>query len=118
MEARPRVNASTMPTYQGKHVCLLGKAKDVDNSGMYFTLTTSDEQDVRINMSVPLNEYVSGLVEVHGKVQGSSIACDNYVLFSEEAASSFDLSLYNQAVELTQKYPDKYIQGVTQEEGF
>ena len=26
----------------------------VDQNGMYFTLTTSDEQDVRINMPMPV----------------------------------------------------------------
>eukprot|EP00745_Piridium_sociabile_P041833 TRINITY_DN83402_c0_g1_i1.p1 TRINITY_DN83402_c0_g1~~TRINITY_DN83402_c0_g1_i1.p1 ORF type:complete len:123 (+),score=24.57 TRINITY_DN83402_c0_g1_i1:46-369(+) len=98
--ARHRINATLMPSFQGKNVCLLGKAKDVDNNGMHFTLTTSD-QDVRVNMSTPLNEYVSGLVEVHGRVQGSSIACENYILFSEEASNSFDFSLYNLAVELS-----------------
>ena len=36
-----------------------------------------------------LNEYVSGLTEVHGKVQGNSVVCENYVLFSEEASSKF-----------------------------
>ncbi|KAL8570419.1 hypothetical protein ACOMHN_035837 [Nucella lapillus] len=110
--SRPRINASLMPTFQGKNVSLLGKVKDVDNNGKYFTMSTSDDQDVKINMSTPLNEYVSGLVDVHGRVQGSSVACDNYVLFSEEASNSFDFSLYNQAVELTQKYPEHYIQGV------
>lgn len=36
-----------------------------------------------------LSEYVAGLTEVHGVVQGNSIICDNYVLFSEEASNKF-----------------------------
>ena len=36
-----------------------------------------------------LSDYVSGLTEVHGQVQGNSIVCDNYVIFSEESSNNF-----------------------------
>ncbi|WAQ94811.1 hypothetical protein MAR_007282 [Mya arenaria] len=48
-----RVNAAMLPSYQGKNVCLMGMAKDVDTNGTSFTLTTSDGKDVRIQMQEP-----------------------------------------------------------------
>ncbi|KAJ8313968.1 hypothetical protein KUTeg_008529, partial [Tegillarca granosa] len=88
--SKPRVNVSMLPSYQGKFVCLLGKAKDVDNNGTSFTLTTSDGQDVKILMQEPLSEYVAGLTEVHGTVdQSNSIVCDNYIVFPQETSDSF-----------------------------
>ncbi|KAK7109430.1 replication protein A 14 kDa subunit-like [Littorina saxatilis] len=112
--SRHRINGALMPNYQGKHVCVLGKAKDVDPNGKFFTLSTSDEKDIRVNMSNPLSEYVSGLTEVHGRVQGNILQCENYVLFSEDAAGKFDMGLYNQAVQLMEGCPEQYVQGVTE----
>ncbi|KAK6166618.1 hypothetical protein SNE40_023268 [Patella caerulea] len=112
---RPRINGKMMSSHQGRFVCLLGLAKDVDNSGKYFTLTTSDGQDIRIDMPEPLSEYVAGLTEIQGKVNKNTIQCENYVVFSDETSSSFNMELYNQAVELQAKLPNHYITGVNQE---
>lgn len=108
-----RVNAAMLPSFQGKEVCLLGKAKNVDSNGSSFTLITSDNQDIQIVMQKPLNEYVSGLVEVHGQVTGKNqIDCHNYVIFSEDVSESFNLQLYNTAVELAARAPQHYQQGI------
>ncbi|ESO99787.1 hypothetical protein LOTGIDRAFT_238696 [Lottia gigantea] len=113
--ARPRINGAMLSSYQGRNVCLLGVAKYVDNSGKFFTIHTSDGQDVKVEMQEPLNEYVAGLTEVHGTVNKNSIVCENYIVFSDEASGTFNMELYNQAVELQTKLPNHYITGVTQE---
>ncbi|KAK7500781.1 hypothetical protein BaRGS_00008025 [Batillaria attramentaria] len=110
--SRHRINGALLPNYNGKQVCLLGKAKDVDPNGMFFTLVTSDDQEIRVNMAEPLSEYVAGLTEVHGTVQGKSISCENFVLFSEEASEKFDMGLYNQAVQLMERCGEHYSQQV------
>ncbi|XP_052800027.1 uncharacterized protein LOC128231358 isoform X2 [Mya arenaria] len=108
-----RVNAAMLPSYQGRNVCLMGMAKDVDTNGTSFTLTTSDGKDVRIQMQEPLSEYVAGLTEVHGQVDGrNSIQCQNYISFSDENSQSFSLDLYNSAVELMVRAPQHYQQGI------
>ncbi|KAL4222651.1 60S acidic ribosomal protein P1-alpha 3 [Mactra antiquata] len=108
-----RINASVLSSFQGKKVCLLGTAKEVDSNGSSFTLTTCDGKDVQVNMQDPLNEYVSGLTEVHGIVdERNNIRCENYVTFTEAVTQSFNMDLYNSAVELTLRCPQYYQQGL------
>jgi replication factor A3 len=111
-QTKPRVNASLLQNFPGKNVCLLGLAKNVDSSGRFFTLTTSDNQDVRIQVQDPLNQRVFGLVEVHGTVLSkNSVRCENIVVFSEEASQKFDMALYQKALEYIHRCSNLYIQG-------
>nr|AFK73704.1 replication protein A3 [Ostrea edulis] len=111
--SKPRVNGKLLPSFQGRNVCLLGNAKDVDSNGTAFILSTSDGQDVRIIMQEPLGEYVSGLTEVHGSVDAqNNIHCQSYVAFPKEISDTFDLELYNNAVELTSRFSEFYKVGV------
>ncbi|CAG2250286.1 unnamed protein product [Mytilus edulis] len=88
--SKPRVNASKLPSHRGRNVCLLGKVKNVANDGNSFTLTTSDSQDVRVVLQEPVNEYVAGLTEVHGQVDGqNNILCQNYIVFPSETSDNF-----------------------------
>ncbi|XP_033762091.1 uncharacterized protein LOC117343727 [Pecten maximus] len=110
---KPRVNGSMLPSYQGRAVCVLGMAKDVDQNGQAFTLTTSDGQDIRISMQEPLSEYVAGLTEVEGQVQSNNaIACQNYITFPQDTSEAFDMKMYNDAVELSARFSNHYIVGV------
>ncbi|XP_064613876.1 uncharacterized protein LOC135477638 [Liolophura sinensis] len=112
MESGPkqRVNGSMLSHLQGHSVCLLGLAKNVDTNGMSFTLTTSDNMDVQVTMREPLNEYVSGLTEVHGEVVSpKGVMCSNYVVFAEDASAQFNMDLYNTAVETISKLPSHYM---------
>ena len=110
-----RVNASMLSNYQGRNVCLLGLAKNVDSNGMSFTLTSSDGQDTKVIMQEPLNEYVSGLTEVIGTVDPQNrIQCENYMVHPTECTETFDMDLYNKAVELMCRLPQHYITGVTE----
>lgn len=103
-----------LPSFQGRTVCLLGNAKDVDSNGTAFTLSTGDGQDVKVIMQEPLGEYVSGLTEVHGNVDAhNNINCQSYIAFPKEISDTFDLGLYNDAVELTSRFSEFYKVGVT-----
>ncbi|XP_063413692.1 replication protein A 14 kDa subunit-like [Mytilus trossulus] len=114
--SKPRVNASKLPSHRGRNVCLLGKVKNVANDGNSFTLTTSDNQDVRVVLQEPVNEYVAGLTEVHGQVDGqNNILCQNYIVFPSETSDNFDMGAYNEAVELMARLPQNYVQGVQQQ---
>ncbi|XP_060067082.1 uncharacterized protein LOC132547332 [Ylistrum balloti] len=111
--SRTRVNGAMLPSFQGRVVCLLGMAKDVDQNGQAFTLTTSDGQDIRVNMQEPLSEYVAGLTEVEGQVQSNNaVVCQNYITFPQETSDTFDMKMYNDAVELASRFSNHYIVGV------
>jgi len=111
-QPRPRINASMLASHQGQGVCLLGMAHTVDRSGRSFQLTTSDRQNITVNMVDPLDELVNDLVEVHGVVQNNEINCHSYVLFSPETQQNFDMADYDRAVQLMQQLPQHYLQGV------
>ncbi|OWF40006.1 uncharacterized protein LOC110464375 [Mizuhopecten yessoensis] len=111
--SKTRVNGSMLPSFQGRNVCVLGMAKDVDQNGQAFTLTTSDGQDIRVNTQEPLSEYVAGLTEVEGQVvSNNAISCQNYITFPQETSDAFDMKLYNNAVELSARFSNHYIVGV------
>ncbi|XP_029640120.1 replication protein A 14 kDa subunit-like [Octopus sinensis] len=108
-----RINGSMMPKFQGRKACLLGIAQGVDSSGLSFKLKTCDDVNVSVYLAEPLNEYVGGLTEVFGEVSSnSSMNCQDYVLFTKEQTDSFDMEMYNTAVEMISKYSDHYKVGV------
>jgi len=54
---------------------------------------------------------VSGLTEVTGTVRSkNALEADNIVVFSEEAASTFDPALYQKAIEISHRCPNLYVQ--------
>ncbi|XP_059175425.1 replication protein A 14 kDa subunit-like [Physella acuta] len=108
---KPRINGSLLHNYIGKQVCLVGLPKNVENSGNFFTLTTCDNQDVRIQMQAPINQRISSVTEVHGTVTArNSLQCDNIVVFPE-GSENFDMSLYQSSIECMLRCPSLYKQG-------
>ncbi|KAK2167985.1 hypothetical protein NP493_1249g00033 [Ridgeia piscesae] len=105
-QPRQRVNASMIPGLQGNGVCILGKAHHADPSGMSFRLTASDDQDVVVRMTEPLQEDIQGLVEVQGSVnERNEVVCQSYILFPGENTENFDMTLYNKAIQLMKQVP-------------
>ncbi|KAL3831788.1 hypothetical protein ACJMK2_023492 [Sinanodonta woodiana] len=113
---KPRINGSMLSNYRGRQVCVLGIGKQVDSNGTSFILSTSDNQDIKVIMQEPLNEYVSGLTEVHGQVDPrNQIICQNYINFPKEVSDSFDMNLYNEAIGLMSRLSEHYITGVPEQ---
>jgi len=111
-EPRPRVNGSMIPSNVGKCVVVVGVAHDVDASGTSFQVTCCDNQNVEVDMQEPLQEHISGLVEVHGQVQSENvIMCHSYVIFGQENTDAFDMESYNKAVTLSQQTLVHYTTG-------
>ncbi|XP_070565057.1 replication protein A 14 kDa subunit-like [Ptychodera flava] len=106
-KARPRVNASMLPRYDGRYVCLLGRVGSVSQDGSSFVLVSCDQQDVQILLSEPLNDMIDGIIEVIGVVEnGCQVRCTNYVNFGD---TDFDMTLYNEAVKLTKEFPQYHV---------
>ncbi|KAI8516188.1 PREDICTED: replication protein A 14 kDa subunit-like [Branchiostoma belcheri] len=104
-QAKPRVNASMLPQHIGKFVCLLGEVMDVDPNGLMFAVKTSDGQRVQINLPEPLEEMVSGTVEIVGEVTNNcQVTCQSYILFGGD----FDMNLYDEAIKLATEHSKYY----------
>ncbi|KAK7823575.1 hypothetical protein U0070_004689 [Myodes glareolus] len=77
---RARVNASMLTQFIDRPVCFVGKLEKLD-------------------------EEISGVVEVVGKVTAkATIMCASYIQFKEDCVR-FDLELYNEAVKIINEVP-------------
>ncbi|XP_069769807.1 replication protein A 14 kDa subunit isoform X1 [Narcine bancroftii] len=110
---RPRINAGLVPEFQDRAVCLVGRVQKVHPTGTSFILSDGDGKNVTVEITDPLDEELSGVIEVVGKVtQKATIKAAYYTTFREDK-NSFDLGLYNEAVCLLHEFSQYYPFGVT-----
>ncbi|XP_069769808.1 replication protein A 14 kDa subunit isoform X2 [Narcine bancroftii] len=101
---RPRINAGLVPEFQDRAV---------HPTGTSFILSDGDGKNVTVEITDPLDEELSGVIEVVGKVtQKATIKAAYYTTFREDK-NSFDLGLYNEAVCLLHEFSQYYPFGVT-----
>lgn len=61
-------------------------------NGKSFEIKTGDRQVVTVLLREPLNEPLSGLVEVQGLGQGKGqVQCDYFIPFSNEIGETFGM---------------------------
>ncbi|OBS66360.1 hypothetical protein A6R68_05099 [Neotoma lepida] len=88
---KARINASMLAQFIDRPVCFVGKLEKLD-------------------------EEISGIVEVVGKVTAkATIMCASYVQFKEDCVR-FDLELYNEAVKIINEFPQFFPLGLIQHE--
>lgn len=105
---RPRINGAMFPDFQSKNVTVLGMATETDHMGTSFQLMTSDNYRVTVRMGQPLQELITGLIEVHGVVRNQrEMHCNTYILLND--GQNFDMEGYDKAVKLIHQHPDHYI---------
>ncbi|XP_064638445.1 replication protein A 14 kDa subunit-like isoform X2 [Lineus longissimus] len=75
---------------------------------MSFKLKSCDGQEVIVKLQEPLQDYMQGIVEVHGRVEGNAILASNYISFDSDQTNGFDMTQYNKAIELAQRFPACY----------
>ncbi|ELU15457.1 hypothetical protein CAPTEDRAFT_203407 [Capitella teleta] len=93
------------------HDLLAMAPTQLSSNGMSFELQTSDEVKVTVMLQEPVQEYLDGVVEVHGMVdQRLQIQCQQYVNFSSSTAK-FDMKTYDKAIQLMHKHPQHYLTG-------
>lgn len=81
-----------------------------------FILSDGEGKNGTIELMEPLDEEISGIVEVVGKVTAkATILCASYILFKEDC-NRFDLELYNEAVKIINEFPQFFPLGLTQHE--
>ncbi|XP_057562692.1 replication protein A 14 kDa subunit-like [Hippopotamus amphibius kiboko] len=86
---KARINASMLAQFIDQPVCFVGRLEKLD-------------------------EEISGIVEVVGKVTAkATVMCASYVQFKEDN-HPFDLELYNEAVKITHEFPQFFPLGIVQ----
>ncbi|XP_072910277.1 replication protein A 14 kDa subunit [Hemitrygon akajei] len=110
---RPRINAGMMPELMGRAVCLVGRVLKVHPTGTSFIVSDGDGNNVTVEMTDPLDEELSGVIEVVGRVtQKATIKAAYYTPFREDQ-NSFDLGLYNEALCILHEFSQYYPFGVS-----
>lgn len=110
--AHQRLHASSVHRPAG----LLRREAGEDSSHWenVFTLSDGEGKNGTIELMEPLDEDISGIVEVIGRVTAkATIMCASYVQFREDN-HPFDLGLYNEAVKITHEFPQFFPLGVVQ----
>ncbi|XP_061441820.1 replication protein A 14 kDa subunit [Rhineura floridana] len=105
---RARVATSQLAQYIGKPVCFVGRLEKIHPTGKFFFLSDGEGKNATIELNTPLEEEVSGVVEVIGRVTNQvNILCVSYTQFREDK-NMFDLSLYNEALKIIHEFPEYY----------
>ncbi|XP_063308497.1 replication protein A 14 kDa subunit [Pelobates fuscus] len=105
---RVRINSSMLAQHIGKPVCFVGRVEKVHPSGTSLVLSDGAGKNASVELSEPLDEELSGIVEIVGKVTPkSTIMGISYVIFREDG-STFDLGLYDEALKVIHDFPQFY----------
>ncbi|XP_015266435.1 PREDICTED: replication protein A 14 kDa subunit [Gekko japonicus] len=105
---RPRIATSHLAQYIGKAVCFVGRVEKIHPSGKYFFLSDGDGKNATIELNEPLDEEISGVIEVVGRVTNqANIMCASYTHFKDDK-SMFDLPLYNEALKIIHEFSEYY----------
>ncbi|XP_001378756.1 replication protein A 14 kDa subunit [Monodelphis domestica] len=113
---RTRIGAAHVASFIDRPVCFVGRLEKIHPSGRSFTLTDGEGAQVTVELAQPLEEEISGVLEVVGRVTAkATILCSSYVLFRDHN-HSFDLRLYNDALKIIHEFPQFYPFGATQQD--
>ncbi|XP_019364017.1 PREDICTED: replication protein A 14 kDa subunit [Gavialis gangeticus] len=112
---RPRIATSQLAQHVGQPVCFVGRVQKIHPSGKMFVLSDGEGKSTTVELSEPLDEEISGVIEVVGRVTNqATIMCMSYVQFREDK-SPFDLEMYNEALKVIQEFPEYFPFGIIKE---
>ncbi|XP_005999520.1 replication protein A 14 kDa subunit [Latimeria chalumnae] len=116
MVTRTRINSSMLAQYIGKPVCFIGRVKQIHPTGTSLVLSDGEGKNATIELSEPLENELSGIIEVVGRVTSkATIAVASYLPFREDK-DAFDLELYNETLKVIHEFPHCYPFSVTSSE--
>ncbi|XP_074051470.1 replication protein A 14 kDa subunit [Macrotis lagotis] len=114
-QPRTRIGAAQVARFIDRPVCFVGRLEKIHPSGKSLVLADGEGQQVTVELAEPLEEELSGVLEVVGRVSArATILCASYVLFRDQQGS-FDLRLYNDALKIIHEFPQYYPFGATQD---
>ncbi|XP_026156230.1 replication protein A 14 kDa subunit [Mastacembelus armatus] len=106
---KPRINCAMLSQYISKPVCFVGRVEKVHPTGKMFTVSDGEEKIATVELNEPLEEELSGVVEVIGMVSNKgTIMATTYNILREDKGIPFDLELYNEALKVIHDFPQHY----------
>ncbi|KAL0962132.1 hypothetical protein UPYG_G00336140 [Umbra pygmaea] len=106
---KSRVNSVMLSQYISKPVCFVGRVEKVHPTGKSFTLSDGEGKFASVELNEPLDEELSGIVEVLGVVSNKgALIATSYNIFREDKGITFDLQLYNEALKIIHDFPQHY----------
>nr|XP_058146287.1 replication protein A 14 kDa subunit-like [Dasypus novemcinctus] len=108
------INASMLAQFIDRPICFVGRLEKIHAPGKMFILSDGEGKNGIFVLMEPLDEEISGIVKVVGRVTNkATIMCASYIQFKEDN-HPFDLGLYNEAVKITHEFPQFFPLGVVQ----
>ncbi|KAM3858053.1 replication protein A 14 kDa subunit [Diretmus argenteus] len=106
---KTRINASMLSQYTNRAVCFVGRVEKVHPSGKSFTVSDGEGKVTTVELNEPLDEELSGAVEVVGMVSNKgAVMATTYTLLREDKGIPFDVELYNEALKVIHDFPQYY----------
>uniref|UniRef100_UPI0037E88F68 replication protein A 14 kDa subunit n=1 Tax=Semicossyphus pulcher TaxID=241346 RepID=UPI0037E88F68 len=106
---KPRINSSMLSQNVNRPVCFVGRVEKVHPTGKTFTLLDGEGQTATVELNDPLEEELSGIVEVIGMVSNKGVIMSStYNMLREDKGIAFDLELYNEALKVIHDFPQHY----------
>ncbi|XP_072506872.1 replication protein A 14 kDa subunit [Notamacropus eugenii] len=113
---RTRIGAAQVAHFIDRPVCFVGRLEKIHPSGKSLVLSDGEGKPVTVELAEPLQEEVSGILEVVGRVTAkATILCASCVPFRDHNRS-FDLQLYSDALKIIHEFPQYYPFGATQQD--
>uniref|UniRef100_A0A3Q3QKP8 Replication protein A 14 kDa subunit n=1 Tax=Monopterus albus TaxID=43700 RepID=A0A3Q3QKP8_MONAL len=83
--------------------------RQVHPTGKTFTVSDGEGKTATVELNEPLDEELSGIVEVIGMVSNKgAIMATTYNILREDRGVPFDLELYNEALKVIHDFPQHY----------
>ncbi|XP_032436529.1 replication protein A 14 kDa subunit [Xiphophorus hellerii] len=106
---KPRINCSMLSQFISRAICFVGRVEKVHPTGKMFTVMDGEGKTATVELNEPLEEELSGIVEVIGMVSNKGeIMASTYNLLREDKGVPFDLELYNEALKVIHDFPQHY----------
>nr|AAH71377.1 Zgc:56310 protein [Danio rerio] len=105
---KTRINTSMLSQYISRPVCFVGRLEKVHPSGKVLTLVDGEGKSASVELNEPLDEELSGIVEIIGMVSNKgAIMATSYTQYREDKVP-FDLELYNEGLKVLHDFPQHY----------
>ncbi|XP_059206240.1 replication protein A 14 kDa subunit [Centropristis striata] len=106
---KPRITCSMLSQHISRPVCFVGRVEKVHPTGKTFTLSDGEGKIATVELNEPLEEELSGIVEVIGMVSNKGAIMGNtYNMLREDKGIPFDLELYTEALKVIHDFPQHY----------
>ncbi|XP_029299534.1 replication protein A 14 kDa subunit [Cottoperca gobio] len=106
---KTRITCAMLSQYINKPVCFVGRVEKVHPTGKTFTVSDGEAKIATVELNDPLDEELSGVVEVIGMVSNKgAIMATTYNLLREDKGIAFDLELYTEALKVVHDFPQHY----------